>query len=420
MKDYLDRLIGEYDAHLAAIDDLVTKAADDNDRPLADDEDAEVKRHQEEAEKLLPQIERYKALRETRAKGAVMRTNLPAATGPVRTTERIIETGNEPAEVDDKAVNRSLRRIHPTAGHFLHDQVVARQRGDQGAMERIQRALALQTTAQTPGLLPTPFVGDVLGRITAVRPLINSANQVPLPASGMTWKRPKITQHTNVDIQATEKTEVASRALVVGSIDADFATLAGAVNMSIQEIERTDPSALDLVFSDLAAQYGKRSELFAVEAFVDGIAASDTVSTPITSGSTVEQIRAALYEASGEIYAATDGLMPNVIYASIDQWANIGKFARQINPQDRDVLSAPDSLQVNIAGLPVVVLPSAPTGLLVAGRSEYLEVAERPGSPVELRALEVGILGYEVGVYGMIGALVTEDGAFVKLADFGS
>ena len=417
--DYFDRLSGEYDDHTGAIDEIVERAAQ-ADRGLTAEEDAECKRHQEAAEALLPQLERWKKLRETRTQATVARANVPAAMSSVKVTERVTDKNTDDGDVDDAAVTRSLKRIYPTAGHMVHDRVIARQRGDRAAEERIQRALALQTTEDIPGLLPTPFVGDILGRVNAVRPLINSANRVPLPASGMTWKRPKITQHTAVDIQAQEKTEVASQELVVGSIDADFVTLAGAVNISIQAMERSDPSATDLVFSDLAAQYGKRSELFAVNAFLDGTAGSETVTNPITPTSTIEEIRAALFEASGLVYSATDGGFPNVIYASMDMWAAIGQFSRRINPQDRDVNSLPTSLQQDVAGIPVVALPQAPAGTLVAGQTQYFEVAERPGSPVELRALEVGILGYELGVYGMIGALVTEEGAFVHLSEQGS
>lgn len=414
---YRERLLADYDTHLAAIDELVTRAKEDGDRDLTADEDSESTQHQEAAEKLLPQVERWNKLEQTKASGVQLRNRLQINSG----SARVESPTGKPVEFDDidpEIVKRQLRRIHSTAGHFLHDQVIARQKGDVAAQERIQRALALQTTAQTPGLLPDPFVGDVIGRITAVRPLINNSTLVPLPASGMTWKRPKITQHTLVGVQATEKTEVASRALIVGSLDADFATLAGAVNMSIQEIERSDPSALDLVFADLAAQYGLASEQFAIAALSDGTAGSPSV--PLGPTPTADEIRGALYEASGIIYNATSGLFPNVIFAAMDQWALLGQYARAVNPQDRDVLSSPDSLQLNVAGIPVVAVPSLWAGALIVARSDYFEVAERPGSPVELRALEVGILGYEVGVYGMIGALVTEEDAFVNLGVAGS
>lgn len=416
---YREKLLAEYDGHLAAIDEIVTRAKEDSDRELTDAEDGEVTKHQEAAEKLLPQVERWNKINETRASGVKLREKLaPDFTNSVKVeTPGKVETTEE--EIDDpQIVERKLRRLYRSAGMFVHDRVKATKKGDQAAAERVQRALALQTTDTTPGLLPTPFVGDIIGRLNAVRPLINNSTRVPLPAAGMTWRRPKITQHTTVDIQASEKTEVASQALTVGSLDADFVTLAGAVNMSIQEIERTDPSALDLVFQDLGAMYGRRSEQYVAEQLSTGTVGSPTVSIGATP--TAEEIRGALYEASGIIYEATNGLMPNIIYAAMDQWALLGQFARQINPQDRDVLSTPTSLELSIAGIPVVAVPSLWDGALIAARNDYFEVAERPGSPVELRALEVGILGYEVGVYGMIGALVTEEDAFVHLGTAGS
>lgn len=413
--DYLDRLTGEYDTHLEAIEEIVQRAKTDNDRALTSDEDGECKSHQDAAEKLLPQIQRWRELRETRQKAVTLRDGVPPAqrVARVKVTERSGGDEKRGDEVpDEKASEAALRHIERSAGHFLMDRHRASQ-GDQAAAERIQRALAKVLTSDTPGLLPTPFVGDVIGRLNAVRPLVNSATKVPLPASGMQWKRPKITQHTKVGVQTTEKTEVASQTLTVGSLDVSLKTLAGAVNMSIQEIERTDPSALNMVFSDLAANYGKASESQAATTFTSGISGSESLT--LQNGATIDQIRGSLYQASGLIYGAINGEMPNVIYASMDQWARLGQFARQVNPQDRDVTSVPDSLSLSVAGLRVVVSSALPGGTLVIGNSGYFEVTESAGAPVQLRALEVGILGYEVGVFGLFGSVVTEDGAFVKL-----
>lgn len=410
--DYLDRLVREYDSHTQAMDEIVQRCAADNDRLATPEEDAELTRHENEAKALAPQIERWKKIRETRTQVVRNREKLPAAPGPVS----FVPVAGGGTQVERQANEPAFRKIYRTAGVFLRDHIAAVKHKDTAAQERIQRALEHMLTSDTPGLLPIPFVGDLLGRITAVRPLVESSNRQPLPASGMAFKRPHITQHTEVDVQLTEKTEVASQKMVVGSLDVALETLAGAVNMSIQEIERTDPSALDLVFQDLAAQYGKRTELRAAAAYVDGTDTSATVSGPIDDTSTVEEIREALFEASGLIYAGTDGTFPNVIYASMDMWALIGKYARAINPQDRDTLGSPNSLTMSIAGIPVVVSPALPAGTLDAGRSDYFETYEQTGAPVQLRALEVSVLGWEVGVYGMFAGVVTDDAAFVHLS----
>jgi len=411
--DYMSRLVREFDSHTEAMQELVERAAGDGGRLLTADEEAEVKRHEEAGKSLAPQIERWKNIQQTRTQVTRTRELLPVASGRVEFTP----AAGGMSQVERTANEAAFRKVYRTAGAFLRDDALRRGRSkDAAAGERIVRALEHMLTSDTPGLLPVPFVGDLLGRISAVRPLVESSNRQPLPASGMQFKRPVITQHTEVDVQVTEKTEVASQKMTVGSLPVDLETLAGAVNMSIQEIERSDPSALDLVFQDLAAQYGKRTELRAAAMYVEGTDTSATVDDPIDETSTAEEIRQALYEASGLIYAATDGTFPNVIYASMDMWALIGRYSRAINPQDRDVLSSPDSLTLSIAGIPVVVSPALPAGTLDAARSSYFETYEQPGAPVELRALEVSVLGWEVGVYGMFAGVVTDAGAFVHLA----
>lgn len=401
-RDYLDRLTQNYDDHIAAIDEIVQRAASEN-RDLTEAEDAECESHQAEAEALKPQIERWRGLRETRQEMVTLRGDLPPAPR-MTVVERTPRSTDEPGD-DETGVHRS-------AGELVMDRFRAN-RGDTHAAERVQRALAKVMTSDTPGLLPTPFVGQILGRLNALRPVINSATRVPLPANGMTWRRPKITQHTTVGKQTTEKTEVASRALKVGHVEVSLETYAGAVNMSIQEMERTDPSAVDLVFSDLAAQYALATEGAVATNLAENV--SDD-SIELAPDADTAAIYAALFAASGQIFASTQGRTANVIYASTDQWARIGALTRPVNPQNQiGSATVTDLNGAQLGGVRVVVSQAFDEGTLIVGNTEFLEVTENQSAPVQLRGLEVGILGYELGVFGMLASLVTNADAFVPL-----
>lgn len=402
--DYLDRLTQNYDDHITAIDQIVQRAASEN-RDLTPEEDAECENHQTEAEALKPQIERWRGLRETRHEMVALRGDLPPA-------QRVTVVERTPRSQDETQNTDGGDMVHRSAGELVMDRFKAN-RGDTYAAERVQRALAKVMTSDTPGLLPTPFVGQVLGRVNALRPVINSATRVPLPASGMTWRRPKITQHTTVGKQTTEKTEVASRALKVSHVEVSLETYAGAVNMSIQEMERTDPSAVDLVFSDLAGQYALATENAVATNLATNV--SDD-SIELDPDADTAAIYAALFEASGQIFGATQGRTANVIYASTDQWARIGALTRPVNPQNQiGSATVTDLNGAQIGGVRVVVSQAFDEGTLIVGNTEFLEVAENQSAPVQLRGLEVGILGYELGVFGMLASLVTNPDAFVPL-----
>ena len=90
-----------------------------------------------------------------------------------------------------------------------------RGRPDADAAARVYtaRVISDQKTSDTPGILPTPIVGQVVNLIDATRPLITSLGGAKAMAGipGSTFTRPKITQHTLVGVQAGEKTQLPAR-----------------------------------------------------------------------------------------------------------------------------------------------------------------------------------------------------------------
>ena len=387
-RDYLDRLHTEHGKHVDAIDDIVNRALADE-RDMTEAEDAECKRHQDEIEKLAPQIERWTKLRETRHETVTRMETARPVTKRAQVVERVGKNDDPEGDVRD---------VFGTAGAYAMATMKAG-RGDLVAREQVQRALAIATTADVPGLLPVTYTGDIRNRITAVRPLVQSGRQMPMPATGMDVRRPKITQHTLVGKQNGEKTELPSRALRVQYDTIPLVTYGGAVNMSIQEAERTDPSALDMTFEDLAAQYGIATE--------EVTAAELDTLVPIASGpldlttATGDDVLAAIYTATGTIYGATSGKTPNVIYAGLGWWSKLGALTKPVNPQNSIANADPGTLTMGIGSLKVVVSPKLDNDFLAVGVSDALEIYENPGAPVQLKALEVGILGYEIGVYGL-------------------
>lgn len=403
-RDYLDRLNTEYDSHTSAIDELVNRALAEE-RDLTDDENAECERHQREAEALQPQIQRWKKLRETRQAVTVEREQLPPAASGVKIVER---SGQVAAAVDDDG--KAVRQVFRTAGDMTHALMLAR-RGDVVQRELVQRALAKATTADVPGLLPTTYVGEIRGKIDGVRPIVNSGRKIDLPRTGMEVRRPKITQHTTVGKQNGEKTELPSQALKVGFDTISLSTYGGAVNMSIQEAERTDPSALNLTYEDLGAQYGIATETVAATELdsLTPIAAALDIAT-----ATNEQVLAAIYNATASIYAATNGRVPDKIYAGMGWFSKLGALTMPVNPQNGLANADPGTMALRIGSLTAVLSPRLDSDFLAVGVSDSLEIYENQGAPVQLRALEVGILGYEIGVYGLFACEVWPE-AFVRL-----
>ena len=67
------------------------------------------------------------------------------------------------------------------------------------------------------GLIRDAWNSELIGYINALRPLFSAAGTVAFPASGYGIQFPKITTHTQVAKRTGEKTEAASRELIVAS-----------------------------------------------------------------------------------------------------------------------------------------------------------------------------------------------------------
>ena len=124
-----------------------------------------------------------------------------------------------------------------SAGEYVMD----RWRGGLGQQEALNRldeyhrAAAHQTTSDNPGLLPEQILGPVINFVDNSRPLTTAIGPRQLPSG--TWSRPRVTQHTNVQPQGGEKTELVSRKMTIAKLPVTATTYGGYVNVSRQDID---------------------------------------------------------------------------------------------------------------------------------------------------------------------------------------
>jgi len=397
--DYLDRLNQKHNEHLDAIATVERAALDANDgagRELTDAELAEVDVHRSAIDALTPQIERWESVRRTRVDSATHAASTPPAFPVQRSNVQVIEgvtrgTSASPGPAPDG--EPVFRSAGEAALAFINAQ-----RGQQDAGEQVKRALAVQTTAETPGLLPVPTLGELRGMIDQPRSIISTARRLPLPPAGMQFRRPRVAQHTLVTRQGAEKTEVGSRAMRVEFDNVDLFTYAGAVNISIQDVERTSPGALDLLYQDFANSYGVATE---ADMAAELVAAGTANRTTLAANATLATMWSTIFTAAGAMVGATRSrVLPNIIYASIDQWARIGGATTPTNPQNAIADAVPTELRAALGNIQVVVSPDLPTGTIILANRNVIEYVEDERAPIRLQVPEPRILGYEAGVYG--------------------
>jgi hypothetical protein len=125
---------------------------------------------------------------------------------------------------------------------------------DQDIRATYFRALADQVSADVPGLLPDQWIGPVVDLMASVSTTINAFRSVALPASGDTFNIPRVDQYPDVGVQATEKTDITTRKVLVSSNPMPLKVYAGGQDVSVVVLDRSDPSYLSLVMSLYAKQ----------------------------------------------------------------------------------------------------------------------------------------------------------------------
>jgi HK97 family phage major capsid protein len=289
--------------------------------------------------------------------------------------------------------------------------------GARDAMERLDiynRAAAHQTTADNPGLLPTPVVEPVVNFIDTARPITTWLGPRQIPSNQ--WTRPKVTQHTSVAAQPVgEKNELVSQKMTITKTAVTANTYGGYVNVSRQDLDWSTPSIMDIVITDLAAQYGSVTEAALGTALVAGATAGTTIPT---GPATVAALTGALWDAASRVYTATKGQGRLGFFIAPDQLALWGQLFAPVNPVTAqsagfEAANFGSGLMGAISGIPVYMSAGLAAGANLVVSSAAVEVYEdRIGS---LQVVEPSVLGVQVAYAGYYTWWLADAGGVIKI-----
>ena len=180
----------------------------------------------------------------------------------------------------------------------------------------------------TPVCCPRSIVAPIVNFVDTSRPIVSVIGPQDLGTGS--WSYARITQHTQVGVQSAEKTELASRKMLITKTPLAAPTYGGYVNVSRQDINRTSPQILDMVIADLAGQYAIQTEAAAAT----DLTAAATAGPVIPATPTAANIATAIYAAAGSVFTATQGQGRTVIALSPDQLGIIAPLFPGVNPQN--------------------------------------------------------------------------------------
>jgi hypothetical protein len=358
--------------------------------------------------------------------GAPSSLGAPARTSPVKAKynsrgEVIVDQiramgvsngGMSDPEARDRLIDSGI--VFPGAS----DDQIRAAREAQARLGAADQARATQVTADHPGILPVPIIGEVMNDVDAARPFINSVGAKPLNFAGETFKRPVVTQHVAMGKQTTQGTStgLGSQKMTIGSVTFTKETWGGWLDVSRQDIDWTSPAAWDAILNDLTDQYGITTENAAGDAFAAAVTQSVEVGGT-GAASTLKDYVTALYAAAALAYAG-GGRLPDAIWMSMDMWGTLGPLIEaQVPVMQPGGIGTTEvgSFDGNLLRLPRYVVPSFPAGTIIIGAKRWTEVyEERIGL---LQAVLPSVLGVQIAYGGYVAYNTLKAGAFAKVVN---
>jgi HK97 family phage major capsid protein len=385
----LTALRGEFNKLTGTIQKINDTAAAGK-RDLTDAENAEVGTLLDRAEQLKPEIEKLAAQADTLSSvNAIF--------------DRV--SGTTTTLVEDRVGNRS-EPAKLTAGEFLVAafDLLGGNLTEAQFLDRTARYhdRAVQATTDTLGLMPQPIVGEILKLNDARRPVFASFKSCPMPGLGRKFDRPRISQRAAVGEQAAEHDAVTSQKMTVTFDEITKRTIAGSLEMSNQDIEWSDPAALDLLVADFMDLYVEFSE---------GLACTKLMGTSATTSPYVATNVTTLVDSYVDGVIAAYNLAkrnPDTVWLDLASWAVLA--TTMTASENRSALVVLRETLTEL-GTPMrfVVGPQLSANSRVIGTSTLIESYEKQNGL--LRATKVSTLAQEIGYSGYV--------AFHALAQFG-
>ena len=347
---------------------------------------------------------------------------------PIEPQENPVSDTPAPEVIEASSVFAQPKRnfVMPTPAEYLaamhaggdafHNVNAAYKDAVRNQQTALQAAAGDVLTTDTPGLLPVPVLGPLFQDLNFVRPVVSAFGARAMPNTpSKTFIRPTITTHTSAATQ-TEGSAASATTMVIASNTVTKATVAGQVTLSVQDIDFTDPAALNLVLNDLAGEYLIATDNIAADALVAGKTASGSTWTVTAADPTT--LISSLYDAAREI-AEDSNYFPTHLCVSPDVWELLG---RQTDADKRPLfgynangmmttnsignVSGMQYTSMNVLGLTVVVDNNFAAGTMLVVYAPGFEVYEQQRG---LMSVEVpSTLGRTFSYYGYFATFVAK------------
>jgi HK97 family phage prohead protease len=210
---------------------------------------------------------------------------------------------------------------------------------------RIKAAAPDITTADTPGILPTPIVSPVYDGLNPIRPFVSAIGVKAMPEGGATFRRPVITVRPAVTEQPTgQLNQLDPSTVTVANNNVNKLTFGTFVTLSEQDLDWTDPNSLAIVLNQLAIAYGQATDNYAIDTCRNAIVQTQSWD-PQVAKDTIEGVYGAAVQIS-----ANSNYLPTHLFVSPTVWGYLGAQVDDANRPVFPFVGAPGLMGQNASG----------------------------------------------------------------------
>jgi HK97 family phage major capsid protein len=262
-----------------------------------------------------------------------------------------------------------------------------------------------------------PIVSPVYNNFVGRRPVVDAVGVKAMPAGGKVFIRPEVTTHTSMAVQSAENAALQSGTFVVSENQVTKATYGGYVNISMQDLEWTDPAILSLVLDDMGRIYANTTDNVAA----DNLKTGATVTAAFgNNAADPAQWTAFVAGAAQTILTGSNGNLPTHLFVSPNMW---GYLLGLTDTADRPLFPAVGPMNAfgnllpgqpnGVAfGLQVVVDRNFATDTVIVGDASGYEIFEQQKGALSLESPST--LSRVLSWHGYFATLMIDPSKFVK------
>lgn len=272
--------------------------------------------------------------------------------------------------------------------------------GDEDSRQYVRFA---DDTSNNTGLTLAPHMNEFITSTILGRPAVESISRGALPATGMSFTIPKLTQAPTITTVAENGDTTAGDEMTSSYITVDVKKAAKSEIISWELLDRSGPSYYAELVSEMNKAYAKATDAAVIAAF--------TASGSQANGqaATIDGLQAFIAEQAPAAYASSGKFAKNLV-SNTSWWSTIigaqDDSGRPIyvanNPMNAAGSAAVDSIVGNVLGLNYYVDPHMSSGLVDESAfivaPEAFTFYEAPKTQLTVQVLGNGQLS--VGVYG--------------------